>query len=61
MKTKIFISRPDEGWEEIDLPSEYKKLSYEKLVSRIHIFLKQHPYKGVLITKNPAPFLVRKQ
>jgi len=61
MKTKIFISRPDEGWSEIDIPTEYRKLSYEKLVNRMHIFLKQYPHKGVLITENPSPFQVRKQ
>ena len=61
MKTKIFISRPDEGWSEVDLPAEYRKLSYEKLVNRIHVFLKQHPHKGVLITENPSPFFVKKE
>jgi hypothetical protein len=58
MKTKVFISRPHQGWTEIQLPDVYTKLSYEKLVNRVHIYLKQYSYKGVLITQNPAPCLL---
>jgi len=60
MKIKVFISRPEQGWSEIQIPELYHNLSYEKLVSRIHIYLKNYSYKGVLITENPAPALVRK-
>ncbi len=60
MKTKVFISRPDEGWVEVEVPHKYRKLSYEKLVSQIHVYLKQYSYKGVLITENPMPFRMRK-
>lgn len=61
MKTKVYISRPDKGWSEIEIPQEFKKFSYEKLVSRIHIYLKQFPYKGLLITENPSPFRMMKK
>lgn len=60
MKTKVFISRPDEGWSELEIPQEYRKLSYEKMVSRIHVYLKKYPYKGLLITENPSPFRMKK-
>ncbi len=60
MKTKVFISQPDKGWSELDVPQEYKKFCYEKMVSQIHVYLKQYPYKGLLITENPSPFRVRR-
>ena len=57
MKTKIFVSKPNEGWSEISVPKDYQHYSYEKLVKQMHRFLKRHMYKGLLITENPSPFL----
>jgi hypothetical protein len=56
MKTKVYISRPNKGWSEVDIPGEFQQFSYEKLVNRIHAFLNRKNYKGLLITENPAPF-----
>lgn len=56
MKTKIFISKQDEGWSELSIPDEFKKYSYEKLVKFTHRLLQRSKYKGLLITENPSPF-----
>jgi hypothetical protein len=56
MKTRVFISRPNEGWSEIEIPEEFRKYPYDKLVRRIHFLLKDVYYKGLLITQNPLPF-----
>ena len=56
MKTKVFISKTNQGWSELEVPEEFKKLSYEKLVGSVYTYLKQYPYKGLLITQNPSPF-----
>jgi hypothetical protein len=56
MKAKVFISKPNAGWSEIDLPDDYQHFSYEKQVKQIHHFLKHYRYKGLLITENPSPF-----
>jgi hypothetical protein len=56
MKTKIFISKQDEGWSELSIPDEFKKYSYEKLVKFTHRLLQRNKYKGLLITENPSPF-----
>ncbi|MBN1952372.1 MAG: hypothetical protein JW801_14320 [Bacteroidales bacterium] len=56
MKTQVYISRQDKGWTKFDIPSEFQKLSYEKLVNRIHTLLSRGSYKGLLITQNPEPF-----
>lgn len=56
MKTKVFISKANQGWSELEVPEEFKKLSYEKLVGSVYAYLKQFPYKGLLITQNPSPF-----
>jgi hypothetical protein len=57
MKTRVFISRPDEGWSEIEVPEEFRKYPYDKLVGKVHELLQQTVYKGLLITENPKPFL----
>jgi len=56
MKVKIFVSRPNEGWSEIDIPESYQRYSYERVVKQIHCLLERHRYKGLLITENPSPF-----
>ena len=56
MKTKVFISKANQGWSELEVPEEFKKLSYEKMVGCVYAYLKQYPYKGLLITQNPSPF-----
>jgi hypothetical protein len=56
MKTRIFISKPDEGWSEIEIPEEFYRYPYDKLVVSVHKLLQQTTYKGLLITENPKPF-----
>jgi hypothetical protein len=56
MKTKIFISRVNEGWTEVQVPKEFEQYPYEKLVRIAHRLLREETYKGLLITQNPAPF-----
>lgn len=56
MKTKVYISRPEKGWTEVDIPEEFQQFNYEKLVNQIHAFLRKKSYKGLLITENPCPF-----
>jgi hypothetical protein len=59
MKTKIFISKANEGWSEVEIPAKFQQIPYEKLVLLAHTFLKKRNYKGLLITQNPSPFPVR--
>lgn len=61
MKTKVFVSRPNEGWSEIRIPKEFEDFSYEIIVSRVHAMLRWKSYKGLLITENPSPFPVKKR
>ena len=56
MKTQVYISKQDKGWSKFEIPMEFQKLSYEKLVNRIHKLLNRSNYKGLLITQNPEPF-----
>lgn len=56
MKTKIFVSKPNEGWSELTIPEDYRHYSYEKLVKYMHRLIQRPMYKGLLITENPAPF-----
>lgn len=56
MKTRVFISNPDAGWSEIDMPEEFRKYPYDLFVSKVHKLLDQTVYKGLLITENPMPF-----
>ena len=56
MKAQVYISRQDKGWSKFEIPAEFQKLSYEKLVNRIHTLIERGHYKGLLITQNPAPF-----
>ena len=60
MKTHVYISRPEEGWSKLAIPEEFQQLNYEKLVNRIHAFLHNANYKGLLITQNPSPFQTEK-
>jgi hypothetical protein len=60
MKTKIFISKVNEGWSEVEIPEKFQHFPYEKLVHVAHTLLKRQSYKGLLITQNPSPFPVRK-
>jgi hypothetical protein len=55
MKTKVFISRSNEGWSEIAIPEEFHKYSYDKMVKKVYKILKANTYKGFLITENPMP------
>jgi hypothetical protein len=57
MKTRVFISKPDEGWSELEIPEEFRKYPYDKLVNKVHNLLHETIYKGLLITENPMPFL----
>ncbi len=59
MKTKIFISKVNEGWSEVDIPEKFQHFAYDKLVLVAHTFIKKRSYKGLLITQNPSPFPVR--
>ena len=59
MENRIFVSHHNEGWKEIALPVEYRKCSYERLVRNVHQILNRNKYKGLLITQNPAPFLIK--
>jgi hypothetical protein len=54
--TRVFISKPDEGWSEVEIPDEFNKFPYEKLVSIMHKLVQKRTYKGLLITENPMPF-----
>jgi hypothetical protein len=56
MTTKIFISRVNEGWTEVEVPKEFQHYPYERLVLVAHKMLGEKSYKGLLITQNPAPF-----
>jgi hypothetical protein len=60
MKTRVFISNPDEGWSEIDIPEEFCKYPYDLFVSNVHKLLQHTVYKGLLITENPMPFFITK-
>lgn len=55
MKTKIFISKPDEGWKEVRIPDNFRRYSYDALISVMHKFIDLSQYKGILITENPEP------
>ena len=59
MKVKVFVSKPNEGWCEFNIPKDYQHYSYEKLVRQIHHLLKRQLYKGLLITENPSPFPIK--
>ncbi len=59
MKTKIFISRMNEGWSEVEIPKQFQHFTYDKLVLVAHTFINMRSYKGILITQNPSPFPVR--
>ncbi|MBN2523327.1 MAG: hypothetical protein JXB24_08615 [Bacteroidales bacterium] len=56
MRTKVFISKQNEGWSEFRIPEEFEQYSYEKLVKTIHRLVQRNKYKGLLITENPSPF-----
>lgn len=54
--TRIFVSKPNEGWKEFEIPEHYKPYSYDDIVGIVHTFLDSKNYKGLLITENPNPF-----
>jgi hypothetical protein len=58
MKTRIFVSRRNEGWTEVEIPEEFQQYPYDKLVRNAHRFLGDKAYRGLLITQNPSPFSV---
>jgi hypothetical protein len=58
MKPRVFISKPDEGWSEFEIPEEFRKYTYDKLVVKVHNLLHETAYKGLLITENPMPFFL---
>jgi hypothetical protein len=53
MKTRIFISRPDSGWQEVEIPEFYTRYSYDALIKVAHRFLGDYDYKGLWFTENP--------
>jgi len=55
MKTKIFISKSNEGWSEIAIPEEFHHYTYDKMVKKVYKILQPNTYKGFLITENPMP------
>ena len=55
MKTKVFISRPKEGWSELTIPEEFQQYSYNQMVKKVYKILDVNSYKGLLITENPTP------
>jgi hypothetical protein len=55
METKIFISKANEGWKEVAIPDNFRRYSYDALISVLHKFIDLSAYKGVLITENPDP------
>jgi hypothetical protein len=55
MKTKVFISKSNEGWSEINIPEEFQHFSYDKMVNKVYKILRTKTYKGLLITENPSP------
>lgn len=57
MKTRIFISKKNKGWEEVSIPKKFTRYSYDALLSVIHKFVDLSNYKGILITENPNPML----
>lgn len=57
MKTRIFISKANRGWEEVQVPERFNRYSYDALISIMHQFIDINQYKGVLITENPNPTL----
>jgi hypothetical protein len=56
MKTKVFISKSNEGWREISIPEEFQHYNYDKLVNKVYKLMRTHSFKGILITENPLPF-----
>lgn len=54
--TKIFISKPNEGWKEVTIPENFKRYSYNALISVLHKFMDLSDYKGILVTQNPDPW-----
>jgi hypothetical protein len=55
MKTKVFISKTNEGWSEVTIPEEFQHYTYDKIVKKVYKILKSDSYKGLLITENPMP------
>lgn len=58
MNPKIFVSKPDTGWQEIEIPENFRRYSYDALVRVVHKFLDCNAHKGLLITENPNPQLL---
>lgn len=56
---RVFISKPDSGWQEVKIPENYKKYSYDALISIAHKFVGRTKHKGLFITENPNPFQVK--
>ena len=57
MKTKIYISQKNEGWKEVVIPQNFKRYSYDALISVMHKFIDLSQYKGFLVTENPEPWI----
>jgi hypothetical protein len=56
VKTKIFLSKPNEGWKEVNVPDNFRHYSYDALISVMHRFIDLSQYKGILVTQNPDPW-----
>jgi hypothetical protein len=59
MNIRIFISKPDTGWEEIEIPEFFRRYSHDALIKVAHKFLGNYTYKGILITENPKGLLTK--
>jgi hypothetical protein len=56
MNPKIFISKSDTGWQEVEIPEKFRRYSHDALVRVVHKFIDRNSCKGLLITENPNPF-----
>lgn len=56
-RIKVFVSRQNEGWTEVCIPKNFSDNSYEYIVKHIGCIVTETPYKGLLITENPDPFI----
>lgn len=57
MNTRIYISKKDEGWKEVSIPENFRRYSYDALISVMHRFIDLSKHKGVLVTENPKPLM----
>jgi hypothetical protein len=56
MNPKIFISKANRGWQELEIPEHYRRYSHDALVRVVHRIIDRKDCKGLLISENPHPF-----